>query len=177
MSNPFTLISTEKIYENPWIRLDEDRVEKDGKSGIFWVVTMKSGVAVLLIDEDNHVILSKEFKYALKRYDINLPGWAMDPGETPLDCAKRETEEELGYTADEWISLGHIHPLTTTLIQTEYLYLARGLAKTQKYEDIWEEIEEVRLPYQKVLEMAMNSEITHAGSVTAILKAQKYLWS
>jgi hypothetical protein len=35
MINPFALISTEKIYENPWIRLDEDRVEKDGKNGIF----------------------------------------------------------------------------------------------------------------------------------------------
>ena len=72
--NPFTLISTKKVYENPWVRLDEDRVEKDGKKGIFGVVTMKSGVAVLLIDEEGQVILSKEYKYALKRYDINLPG-------------------------------------------------------------------------------------------------------
>jgi ADP-ribose pyrophosphatase len=127
------------------------------------------------MDEYDHIILSKEFKYALKRYDLNLPGGAIDPGETPLDCAKRETEEELGYTANEWISLGHIHPLTTIIKETEYLFLARKLIKTRKYDDIWEEIEEVRLPYQKVLEMAMNSEITHAGSVTAILKAQKYL--
>ncbi len=137
---------------------------------------MSSGVAVLLINEENQVIFSKEYKYALKRYDINLPGGAMDSWETPLECAKRETEEELGYTADEWISLWYIHPLTTLIEETEYLFLARKLTKTKKHEDAWEEIEEIRLPYAKVLEMVVNSEITHAASVTAILKAQKYLW-
>lgn len=83
--------------------------------------------------------------------------------------------EEIGYQADEWISLGHIHPLTTLLEQTENLFLARKLRKTSKHEDDWEKINLIKVPYVKTLEMVMNSEITHAGSVVAILKAQKYL--
>ncbi len=173
--NPFKLISTRKVYENPWISVREDRVEKWSRIGIFWIVTMKSGTAVLIVDDESNVILSREYKYALWRENINLPGGAMDEWESPLECAKRETEEELGYIAQEWVSLWHIHPLTTLLEQTEYLFLARKITKTKKYDDIWEEIEEIRLPYEKILDMVMNSEITHAGSVVAILKAQKYL--
>ena len=71
-------------------------------------------------------------------------------------------EEEIGYQADEWISLGDIHPLTTLLEQTENLFLARKLRKTKRLEDEWEKIELVRMPYKKVLEMVMDSEITHS---------------
>lgn len=175
MSNPFNLISTKKIYENPWMRLDEDRVEKDGKSGIFGVTTIWNGVCVLVIDEYNNVILVNEYKYALGKENINLPGWAIDVWENPLQSAQRETEEEIGYRAEEWISLWHIHPLTTILRQTEYLFLARKLEKTSKKIDEWENTKSIKKPYTEVLEMAMNSEITHAASVATILKAQKYI--
>ncbi len=136
---------------------------------------MQSGTAILVIDDENHVLLSREYKYALGRDDVNLPGWAMDAWESPLECAKRELEEELGYVADKWINLWHIHPLTTLIRETEYLFLAKKIRKTKKHDDIWEEIEEIRIPYNEVLTMVMNSEITHAASVAAILKAQKYL--
>jgi hypothetical protein len=71
-------------------------------------------------------------------------------------------EEEIGHQADEWISLGHIHPLTTLLEQTENLFLARKLRKTKRLEDEWEKIELIKMPYKKVLKMVMDSEITHS---------------
>jgi ADP-ribose pyrophosphatase len=70
-------------------------------------------------------------------------------------------KEEIGYQADEWISLGYIHPLTTIIKETEYLFLARILKKVEKQEDEWEKIELIKIPYTKALEMVMNSEITH----------------
>lgn len=175
MPNPFTIISSARIYENPWMRLDEERVEKDGKKGVFGITTLWDGVCVLVVDDEKNVLLVDEYKYALWRNDLNLPWWAIDKGESPLECAKRETEEEIGYSADEWISLWKIHPLTTIVRQTENLFLARKIKKTQKKNDEWENTKLIKLPYMKVLEMAMNSEITHSWSVTCILKAEKYI--
>lgn len=73
MTNPYKLISTKKIYENPWMQLDEERVEKDGKNGIFGITTIRSGVCILVLDDEDNVLLVKEYKYALEREDLNLP--------------------------------------------------------------------------------------------------------
>jgi hypothetical protein len=73
MTNPYKLISTKKIFENPWMQLDEDHVEKDGRSGVFGVTTIKDGVCILVLDDDDNVLLVNEFKYALAREDLNLP--------------------------------------------------------------------------------------------------------
>lgn len=173
--NPFKIISTKKIYENPWMSLEEDRVRKDNKDWVFAITTIWSGTCVVAINEENNILLVQEFKYALKREDINLPGWWIDWDESPLDSAKRELEEEIGYVAEEWIELWHIHPLTTILRQTEYLFLARQLKKTNKKEDDWESTKLIRLPFSQAIEMVMKSEITHWASVAAILKAQKYI--
>jgi 8-oxo-dGTP pyrophosphatase MutT (NUDIX family) len=175
MTNPFKLKSSREIYKNPWISVREDSVKNGEKDWIFWIVTMHNGTCIIAIDEENNVLLSREYKYALGRYDHNLPGWAIDPWETPLECARREMEEEIGYQADEWISLGYIHPLTTLLEQTENLFLARKLKKTKNHEDEWEKIEVIKIPYPKALEMVINSEITHGWSVVAILKAQQFI--
>jgi 8-oxo-dGTP pyrophosphatase MutT (NUDIX family) len=93
----------------------------------------------------------------------------------PLTTAKRELFEELGIQARDWISLWHIHPLTTIVSQTEYLFLARGISLVEKPADTWEETKLIKIPYAQALEMVMDSKITHGASVAAILKAQKYI--
>jgi 8-oxo-dGTP pyrophosphatase MutT (NUDIX family) len=117
----------------------------------------------------------EEYKYALGRDNINLPGGSIDGGESPLLTAKRELYEELGIEANNWIELGHIHPLTTIVSQTEYLFLARGISFVDKPADTWEETRLIKIPYTQALQMVMNSEITHGASVAAILKTQQYI--
>ena len=175
--NPFTLISSREVYKNPWMSLREDIVIKDWKEGLFGVSTYGEGTAILALDDENNVYLVEEYKYALGRDDINIPGWSTDPGESPLIAAKRELYEELGIEARDWVELWHIHPLTTIVSQTEHLFLARGISFVDKPVDTWEETKLIKLPYQEALEMVMNSEITHSASVAAILKAQKYIKS
>ena len=173
--NPFTLISSREVYKNPWMSLREDIVIKDWKEWLFGVTTYWEGTAILALDDENNVYLVEEYKYALGREDINLPGGSTDPGESPLITAKRELHEELGIEARDWISLWHIYPLTTIVSQTEYLFLARGISFVEKPDDSWEETKLLKIPYTQALQMVMNSEITHGASVAAILKAQKYI--
>lgn len=106
MINPFTLISTKKVYENPWISVREDSVIRPGgKEGIFGIIDMKDGVTVIAVDKENNIITTNEFAYAIDDYSLEVVSGGMDDGENPLDCAKRELEEETGYRAKEWIDL------------------------------------------------------------------------
>ena len=126
--NPFTLISTKKVYENPWISVREDRVVRPGgKEGIFGVVTMNDGVTVIAIDHDDNVITTDEFAYALEKNSLEVVSGGMDHDESPLECAKRELKEETGYEAHEWIDLGYIDPFTSIIRSRNYIFLARDL--------------------------------------------------
>ena len=126
--NPFTLISTKKVYENRWISVREDRVVRPGgKEGIFGVVTMNHGVTVIAIDHDDNVITTDEFAYALEKNSFEVVSGGMDHDESPLECAKRELKEETGYEATEWIDLGYIDPFTSIIRSRNYIFLARDL--------------------------------------------------
>lgn len=174
--NPFTLISTKKVYENPWISVREDSVTRPGgKQGIFGVMTMKNGCTVLAIDENKNIYITKEFHYAIKQESIELISGGIDENESPLDCAKRELEEEAGLMANEWINLGYIDPFTTVVNSRNYLYLAKKLRNGTARPDEGEIVNLDTIQYSKALEMVMNSEITHGASVAAILKAQQYI--
>lgn len=174
--NPFKLISTKKVYENPWISVREDTIIRPGGTeGIFGVMTMKNGCTIIAVDADKNIYITKEFHYAVGQDTVELISGGMDEDESPLDCAKRELEEESGLIADEWIDLGHIDPFTTVVHSRNYLYLAKGLRNGTTKPDEGEIVNLDKIPYSKALEMAMNSEISHGASVVAILKAQKYI--
>lgn len=176
MTNPFTLISTHEVYSNPWIQVREDSVIRPGwGSGVFGIVNMKDGVTVIALDEEENIITTNEFAYALDKYSLELVSGWMDTGETPLDCAKRELAEETWYIADEWMDLGFIDPFTTVIRSRNYIFLARSLRYTKPNPDEGEILNVSKIPFQKALEMVMNSEITHGASVVAILKAQQYI--
>src|SRR4051812_21485581 len=122
MENPYRLNSRRDVYRNRWIYLREDQVARaDGGAATFGVIEMKAGSTVLAVNEQREVYLVKEFKYAIDRPSIELISGAIEDGESPLDAAKRELEEEAGLSAKEWIDLGVVDPFTTVIRSPNYL--------------------------------------------------------
>src|SRR4051812_8975783 len=93
----WTIQGTTRIYQNPWVEVDEDTViNPAGKPGTFTTVKMKPGVSVLAFDDDGYVYLAGEFRYAVGRESIEVVSGGIDGDESPLAAAKRELLEELG---------------------------------------------------------------------------------
>jgi len=70
-----------------------------------WVIT-PDFVNVVLIDENDQFVLFRQGKYAYEGLSLAPVGGLMEPGENPLEAAKRETLEEMGFASENWISLG-----------------------------------------------------------------------
>lgn len=168
---PFDVQSSQTVYENPWIRVHEDRfVRPDGQPGLYGVVQMKPGVSVLALDADHNAYLTQEYRYILGTTSVELVSGGIEPHETPIEAAQRELREELGIVADTWEPLGCINPFTAVVHSPAWLFVARGLRFEQATPDPGEDITLVKVPFAEAVSMVQDGRISHGASCVTILR-------
>ncbi|MBI1213721.1 MAG: NUDIX domain-containing protein [Alphaproteobacteria bacterium] len=169
---PWTILKRHEVYRDPWLKVTRDDVLRpDGNPGTYSVSCMKPGVCVLAVDSAGICHLTEEFHYAVGRVTLECVSGGIDPGEDALATARRELAEELGLKASRWTSLGVVDPFTAIAVSPTQLWLAQDLEEIASNPEPTETIRHVRMPFMEVIERVMDSEITHAPSVAAILKA------
>jgi ADP-ribose pyrophosphatase len=82
---------------------------------------------VVAITEEGRVVIVRQYRPAVDRYTLELPSGLVDPGETPLESARRELLEETGYRAGELEMLGSMEPDTGRLGNRIWGYVARDV--------------------------------------------------
>jgi 8-oxo-dGTP pyrophosphatase MutT (NUDIX family) len=174
MNNPFAITDTREVYKNRWMTVREDKVIRPGgQPGIFGVVQMVAGASVLPVTEKDTVWLVREYKYAIERPSLEVISGGVDGDEAPLECAKRELQEEAGLIAARWDDLGRLDPFTTVIRSPNHMFIARGLTVVDATPDPGEHLELVELTFSEAIELVMRGEITHGASCTTILKAAR----
>jgi ADP-ribose diphosphatase len=175
---PWQILARTEVYRDPWIALDRDDVIRpDGKPGTHCVVRLKPGVSVLPLDDRGMVYLTEEFHYGVGRLTIEAVSGGIEPGEDPLDCARRELLEELGISAGEWIDLGVCDPFTSVVVSPTRLFLARQLTFGPTMLEGTEQIRCLSVSLAEAVQMVLDSRLTHAPSGLLILKASEVVGS
>ena len=175
---PWTITGSEVKYKNNWMEVVEDKVIRpDGKPGIYGVVKIIDGVAVLPIDDDGFCYLTEEFHYAVGRETIEVVAGGLDKGEDSLEGAKRELKEELGIEAGEWTYLGKLDPVTSLVEVPMHLFIAQKLKFTTPQMEGTETLKMVKMKLTEAIEKVMKNEINVGSSCVLILKAKMLLES
>ncbi|HEX5706614.1 MAG TPA: NUDIX hydrolase [Pyrinomonadaceae bacterium] len=173
---PWTIHGSELKYRHELMKIYEDEVTRpNGEPGVYAFASIKPGVAVLAIDEENFVYLVREFRYAVGRESVEVVGGAIDEGEEASDAARRELKEELGIEAKELTPLGRVDPITSIIDSPSNLFLARGLTFGETDREGGESISTVKLKLEEAARRALTGEITHGASCVLILRAREYL--
>ncbi len=108
----------------------DDILVSNGHKSIREVVEHSGGVVILAIKDDK-ILAVKQFRYPIKTTSIELPAGKLEKGENPDLAAKRELEEETGYLAKNWKSLGYIYTSVGFCDEKLHLYLATDLEYKQ----------------------------------------------
>ncbi len=141
------------------------------KTALRDVIRHPGGVCIVALNEKNEAYFVKQFRYPHKKVLLEIPAGKLEWGENPLECGMRELREEAGFTADEFISLGCLYPTPAYDTEVIYMYLARGLHKSEQDLDDDEFLDVLTIPLDEAVKMVMNNEIEDAKTQLAILKA------
>lgn len=112
--------------------MDEVATDSSGFE-IHRMIVRHPGSAVMMpVDERSRVLLVRQFRLPAQRDLWELPAGRLDPGESPLQTAKRELREETGYRAKTWVKLGSFWPSPGYVDEKMNLFLARDLTEGEQ---------------------------------------------
>lgn len=176
-SNPWKVVAEKKIYENPWIKLNEyDVINPSGGKGIYGKVFFKNiATGALPLDEDLNTYLVGQYRFTVDQYSWEIPEGGGHFGVDPVESAKRELLEETGLVAEEWSKLVEMHLSNSVSDEYAVIYLARKLSQQTASPEETEQLLVKKVPFEEAYQMVERGEITDAMSVAAILKVKLML--
>src|SRR6202790_303304 len=122
------LISSKEITKNRLFTVTWDHaVDPDGFEIERAIVHHRGSAVMMPVDEKGRILLVWQYRLPARRFLWELPAGSVDPGEKPLQTARRELVEETGYRAKKWTKLAEVYPSPGFLSEKMTLYLATGL--------------------------------------------------
>jgi ADP-ribose pyrophosphatase len=170
-------LSSRRVYTGRVLNLDIDRVRfPDGSAGELEMIRHPGASAVLpfLTDprgDDPQILLIKQYRYAAERYLYEVPAGRLDPGESPIDCARRELLEETGCRA---ASVEPLYSFYTTPGFTDeriHSFVATGIEQGEAVREADEFLTVETMTLTHALELIRTGAIQDAKTALTILFA------
>ena len=167
-------LSSEKLVETPYFALRSDRLRlPDGAiKEPYYVIERPDAAIVFPLTESGEVVLVRQYRPAIGRVELGLPAGLVEEGEEPEKAARRELQEETGYSGGEWEALGAVASSPSLKDNWAHLYLARGVQRTGSQQpDEHERLEIVLVPVEEMLAQVRAGNIVSSSGVAAVLLA------
>jgi len=170
------LISSETIASGGMLTVKRDQVRlPNGQQSQREFILHPGAVVVVPFLANGNILLERQFRYPLHQTFIELPAGKIDKGEDIILTGQRELLEETGYTAKEWVKLGHQHPCIGYSNEVIYMYLARELTEGTHQRDEDEHLELFEVTLAEALNMIKRGDITDGKTIVALFFATEYI--
>ena len=122
------VISSQELLKTKIFTVVEEVANDPSGFEIKRAIICHSGSAVMMaVDEKDRILLVKQFRLPAEKELWELPAGRLDPGESPLQAAKRELREETGCRAKNWVKLTSFWPSPGYVAEKMTIFLATGL--------------------------------------------------
>ena len=169
-------VDGELVYEGHFLKVQRDTIRlPDGKQSVREHIRHPGAVVILPLFDDSSVLLERQFRYPLDQVFIEFPAGKIDAGEDHLACAKRELQEETGYTATDWQFVCTIHNAIAYSDEHLDIYLARGLTAGERKLDDGEFLDIYKAPLSELLEQVRLGKVTDVKTVIGAFWLEKII--
>jgi ADP-ribose pyrophosphatase len=166
------VVETQVLFDHPWARVVVDILDCEGVSKpYFYLESPVDAVATVGVTEANEILLTHQYRHPIGRMIYDLPAGRLEPGEDPLQGARREFEEETGYYPRHMEPLARYNQFPGTLRVFTSLFFARDLVPTQRRLDPGEELDVVCLPVSEVLKRILRGDLIDGSLQLGVLLA------
>lgn len=161
--------SSREIFKGRIIKVRVDTVElPDGRESTREIVEHNGAVAIIALDEHQQLKMVRQYRKPVEKALLEIPAGTMEPGEDPLDCARRELEEETGFKAEQWEKIVSYYSAPGFSDEELHVYLAQGLHAGIAKPDGDEFLELVELPLAQAYDMIFQGQINDGKSIIGI---------
>lgn len=164
------IMGSRPAFEGGFLKVDHvDVTLPNGKPAAREVVRHPGAVAVIALDEQGRVLLVRQYRTALERITAEIPAGKLDLGEDPVLAARRELEEETGYTAGRLDYLTHIACAAGYSDEIIHLYMATDLERGLAHPDDDEFLTADWVDLSSLIDDVLDGRIEDSKTVIAAL--------
>ncbi len=172
-SGKWLVLDSAIVIETPYLRLRRDSIElPDGQRIQDYYVRESSGFAVVFAQRpDGRVVLVRQYKHGIGESVLELPAGAIDGGETPAECARRELEEETGHIgnpAEPELVATFITDPTNSNARFQLFHVRDAVACVAQRPDPTEQIELVYATLEELREYVRDGTVNVGSHVASI---------
>ena len=158
------------MHQGKVVGFYEDIVKLPSGKVVTWdLVKHKGAAAVVPVTEKGTILLVKQYRNALDQETLEIPAGGIEPGETPLECVTRESEEETGYRAGK---MEHLMTIVTAIGFCDEkipIYVASDLRPSKQHLDEDEFIDVKEFTIEEIKEMIFDGRIIDAKTISGVL--------
>lgn len=176
MDNYEKTIKVDNIYEGKILSLRVETVEMpDKKYSKREIVDHMKGVGIIAFDGEDSIYLVRQYRKAIDEFTLEIPAGLVESNEKPIDTAKRELQEEIGFKPLDIEYLFDMHASPGFTNDKLSFFLAKDLEESKLEEDEDEFLERKSFKIDDIYNMIINGEITDAKTIIAVMYAKRLI--
>jgi len=164
-------LSHARVYDGNVFDVDRDTVRMpNGREVTVDVVRHPKSVVLIPVPEPGHVILIRQYRYAVKAFLWELPAGSVDEGESPEEAARRECHEEIRLVPDTIVRLAAMYPTPGYCDEEMVFFRLSNLEEPTEAAamDEDEDIEAKTFELREARDMVRRGEIIDMKTVTGL---------
>lgn len=145
----------------------------NGAEGNWECIRHPGGALAVPITSDGKLVLVRQYRFTVAGRLLEFPAGTLELGEDPAETIKRELEEETGYRAHHWQSLGKFALAPGYSDEYIYAFLSQDLEKLDNppAQDEDEDIEVILMAFEEFEQAILAGEPIDAKSITSFVMA------